>query len=159
MFKIKLLILLLITSFFYSCTELKKNNNKYKIKYIPGGIDGHIFSNNIRNSFEKLGIYSDQEDLIIDINLNHSRDLYITNINNTSNREKITSTVNLKIVDVNGCALFNKTYITSQFYVITSSQSFLSNSSAINDIKFQNGMEIINKIIPDLIYYEYSCNE
>ena len=88
MFKIKLLILLLISYLITSCIN---NTEDYKFKmnvaYIGGEYEGLILSNQLKsqlNNFNMLDINSQYE---VQANISHSQGLYITNIDNSSDRE------------------------------------------------------------------------
>ena len=75
----------------------------------------------------------------IQANISHSQNLYITNIDNTSDRENIDSSVNVKILNVElNCFTHSFNETISQFYVLASSDQFISNSTAVEEIKVEN---------------------
>ena len=59
MFKIKLSILLLISSFILSCAnnQINHNNQKYSLAYIGGEFDGLLLKNYITSSLKNLEYY------------------------------------------------------------------------------------------------------
>ena len=90
MFKIKLLILLLINISLVSCTNNTGNNNfKLSVAYIGGEYDGLVLSNQLKSHLNNLGMFERSSKYEIQANISHSQNLYITNIDNTSDREKI----------------------------------------------------------------------
>lgn len=69
-------------------------------------------------------------------NLNIKKNVYITNIDNTSDRENITTTIYFSIYDKNeDCLIYKDTYVASQFYIYVSSDKFFSNRTALEKIK------------------------
>ena len=161
MFKIKLLILLLISYLITSCIN---NTEDYKFKmnvaYIGGEYEGLILSNQLKsqlNNFNMLDINSQYE---VQANIAHSQGLYITNIDNTSDREKIDTSVNINIFDKKlDCFTFSYSETISQFYVLASSDQFISNSTATEEIKIDNTEYLVKKFINSLSESAFICND
>ena len=88
------------------------------------------------------------------------QNLYITNIDNTSDREKLDSSVNIKIFDKElNCFTYFYSETISQFYVLASSDQFISNSTAVEEIKFENTEYLVKKFINSLSENAFVCNE
>ena len=87
MFRIKLLILLLTSSFILSCTNNKNSNyeKKFSLSYIGGEYDGLLLKNYLLSGLKNLKIYDQNSNIEIIANISHSTNLYITNIDNTFN--------------------------------------------------------------------------
>ena len=161
MFKIKLLILLLISYLITSCIN---NTEGYKFKmnvaYIGGEYEGLILSNQLKsqlNNFNMLDINSQYE---VQANIAHSQGLYITNIDNTSDRERIDSSANISIFDKKlDCYTYSYSETISQFYVLASSDQFISNSTATEEIKIDNTEYLVKKFINSLSESAFICND
>ena len=91
MSKIKLSILLLISFFVFSCTNNQVNTSiqKYSLAYIGGEYDGLLLKNYLIGNLKSLGMHDQKSNFEIQPHISHSTNLYITNIDNTSDREKI----------------------------------------------------------------------
>ena len=102
MFKTKLLISLLISFIFLSCTRdtLDRNITKYSLAYTGGEYDGLILNNLLKSDLSNFMAYDDNSNLRIEPNISHSTELFISNIDNTSDRMRIKSTITAKIVDI-----------------------------------------------------------
>ena len=161
MFKIKLLILLLISYTILSCTSNTKSINfKLSVAYIGGEYDGLVLSNQLKSHLNNFGILDKKSKYEIQANIYHSNDLYITNIDNTSDREKIDSSINLKIFDKKlNCFTHNYNETVSQFYVLASSDKFISNSTAVEEIKFENTEYLVKKFMNSLSENAFICND
>ena len=161
MFKIKLLILLLISYLITSCIN---NTEDYKFKmnvaYIGGEYEGLILSNQLKsqlNNFYMLDINSQYE---VQANIAHSQGLYITNIDNTSDRERIDTSANISIFDKKlDCYTYSYSETISQFYVLASSDQFISNSTATEEIKIDNTEYLVKKFINSLSESAFICND
>ena len=160
MFKIKLLILLLTNLFFLSCTNINKSNNssKFTIGYISGEYDGLLLRNNLYANLKSTKKYDESSSLEILGNIKHNNSLFITNNDNTSEREKIESILKLEIYDkLKNCNVYSSTFSASQFYIFASSENFLSNLKAQNKIKKENTIALIKKFINNLNKKEMEC--
>ena len=162
MSKTKLLTLLLISFFVLSCTNNKINdsNQKYSLAYIGGEYDGLLLKNYLTGRLKNLNIYDQNSNFVIQANINHSANLYITNIDNTSEREKINTELSIKIINkVSKCVLFNDKIAVSQFYIYASSDKLLSNQTALKKIKKDNTESTVRRFINKLNQIDNQCNE
>ena len=145
MSKIKLLILLLISFYFGSCVSTHKSNNQFNVDYIGGGADGLVYSNYLNAYLDSLNMYSSLSNLSINTSINHQQTVFVTNVNNTSDREKISSSIDVKINDkTQSCTVLEYKDNVQQYYVISSNINFTSNNKAVENIKRSNA-EILTK--------------
>ena len=162
MSKIKLSISLLISFFIFSCTSNNINHlhQKYSLAYIGGEYDGLLLKNYLISSLKNLDVYNQNSNLEIQAHINHSANLFITNIDNTSDREKITTDLSVKIFNKqSNCNVFNDEISVSQFYIYASSDKFLSNQTAIKKIKKSNTESLVRKFIHQLKNIDNQCAE
>ena len=162
MSKIKLSILLLISFFVFSCAnnQINNSNQKYSIAYIGGEYDGLLLKNYLTNGLKNLRIYDEDSNFEIQANINHSSNLYITNIDNTSDREKINTTLSIKILnEKSNCIAFIDEITVSQFYIYASSDKFLSNQVAVKKIKKDNTESTVRQFINKLKKINGQCND
>ena len=161
MFRIKLLILLLTSFFILSCTNNQNSDykQKYSLAYIGGEYDGLILKNYLLSGLKNLDVYDQNSNIEINANISHDTNLYITNIDNTSD-EKISTKLTVQIINTKlNCDLFQDEINISQFYVYTSSDKFLSNQVAVKKIKKDNTESTVNQLISKLKFIEYKCDE
>jgi len=149
MSKIKLLILLLIS---INLTNCKNNNiyqgNKYSVGYIGSSMEGLLLKNNLESNLRAFNLYSQQTNFLIEGNISNSFSIYVPTTSKTSQRENVTTGINLKIFNKNlSCYVYSFEDTTSQFYIYASSTYFLSNKEAQKDIINDN----INNLIIDFI--------
>ena len=162
MSKIKLSILLLISFYVFSCTnnQVNRSNQKYSIAYIGGEYDGLLLKNYLTSALKNLNLHDQNSNFKILANINHSTNLYITNIDNTSDREKINTKLSMKIINEElNCAVFVDEINVSQFYVYASSDKYLSNQAAAKKIKKDNTESSIRQFINKLTKINKQCNE
>ncbi len=161
MYRIKLLILSLISLTIISCTNDKKINNvQLSVSYISGEYDGLLFSNQFKSHLNNFGMLNDNSIYEIQGSISHSKNLFITNIDNTSDRERIESSVNLKIYNKNKkCFTYEFNESISQFYILASSDKFSSNKIAVEEIKYNNSEYFVKKFINNLTKDSFICNE
>ena len=161
MFKIKLLILLLISYSLASCISNKRENDfKISIAYIGGEYDGLVLSNLLSSQLNNFGMLDKNSSYEVQASISHSQNLYITNIDNTSDREKIDSYVDIKIYDKElKCFTHIYSETISQFYILASSDQFISNSTAVEEIKFENTEYLAKKFVNNLSDEAFACNE
>ena len=162
MFKIKLSILLLINLFIFSCTSSNINqlNQKYSLAYIGGEFEGLLLKNYLTSSLKNLDIYDKNSNFEIQANISHTSNLFITNIDNTSDREKISTKLTVQILDQNSkCNVFYDELNVSQFYIYASSDKFLSNQTAIKKIKKSNTEITVRQFINQLKDIDNKCDE
>ena len=157
MFKIKLLILLSISFIFIqSCTRSLDSKFKFSLDYISGAEDGLNLRNILFVHLESSNLYDQNSQLLIKANIQHTQKLYITNVDNTSDREKITSVLNITVMNQDGnCDILKFKDTEEQFYVIASTQNFISNNIAVEQIKIRN----IESLVQNLIFELASLNE
>jgi len=162
MFKIKLLILLLINFLFISCikTDNFQQSTKFRIGYIAGEYDGLLLKNYLTSYLNGKNLLDIKSAYEIRASISHKDQLYITNIDNTSDREKITSTLSVVIQDTNlDCAIFENKESLSQFYIFASNDFFLSNKTAVKEIKKNNTEELVKNLLKKINLMEFKCNE
>ena len=81
----------------------------------------------------------------------HKPDLYITNIDNTSDRQKISSSLSIRIINnQEKCILLNYNNNVSQFYIYASGDKFLSNQRANKKIKKDNTEALVKNFVNKL---------
>ena len=158
MFKIKLLILLL-SSILVSCTtSLKVNNPKLDLNYIAGGVDGLIMNNMLTNYIQNYNLYDKNSNFKVDASISHKTNFFITNIDNTSERNLVSSQLNLTIMDkVNNCKIYQSNNEISQFYIVVSSNQFTSNDAALEKIKKENTENLVKLFLEDYLFNTYNC--
>ena len=162
MFKIKLSILLLISFFIFSCTNNQVNysQQKYSLAYIGGEYDGLLLKNYIISSLKNIDIYDQNSIFEIQAKISHRSNLYITNTDNTSDREKISTYLDIRILDKSSnCNIFSYKTDISQFYIYASGDKFLSNRTAVNKIKKDNTEATVKKFINKLKDIDNKCYE
>tara|TARA_B100001057_G_C22719827_1_gene899261 strand:+ start:460 stop:945 length:486 start_codon:yes stop_codon:yes gene_type:complete len=160
MSQIKLLILLLINLILFSCANQNKINSNYKFSlgYIEGGYDGLIMSNLIRTYLKSYNLLDKKSELKIELGFGHSDSIFITNIDNTSDRQKISSDISIKIYDrVKACQVYFFSDKVSQFYIFAPSEKFISNEKAVKKIKLENSEQLVKKFINNILYKELGC--
>ncbi len=162
MSKIKLSILLLISFFIFSCASNKINypTQKYSLAYIEGEYDGLLLKNYLMSSLKNLNIYDKNSNFEIQARIGHSTNLFITNIDNTSDREKIITDLSIKILDKRfNCYVYDNVISVSQFYIYASSDKFLSNQAATKKIKKNNTEATVKRLINQLKNIDNKCDE
>ena len=90
MSKIKLLILLLTSIFIFSCTnnDYPIQKNKFSISYVEGGYNSLLLTNILKSHLAVLNLYNKDSKYEIQPLISHEDEIYITNIDNTSDRKK-----------------------------------------------------------------------
>ena len=161
MSKIKLLILLLTSLFLFNCSSNNQlsNNTKLSVGYIGGEYDGLILSNTLISYLNNFNILDQNSNYEVQSNISHSANLFITNIDNTSDRERVISNIDIKIFSSEqNCFTYSLNESVSQFYILASSDKFISNKSALENIKIENTEYLIKKFINDLDENSFDCN-
>jgi hypothetical protein len=153
MYKIKLLILLLISCNFLSCS--KSINQKEKIGlsigHIGGGLEGILLKNTLESYLMAAEQYNSYSNLELKSNISHNDDIFITNIDNTSDRQRVSSTFTGIIYDkTNNCKVYDHTISISQFYIFAPNDKFISNSTANQKIRANNTNELVKLFINDM---------
>ena len=161
MSKIKLLILLLISLTTLSCiNNQEKKNIKLSISYIGGGYNGLMLSNQLQKHLNNFGMLDKNSKFQIQATISHSSNLFITNIDNTSDRERISSSIELKIYDTDlECYTHFYNNDITQFYVLAAGDKFISNKSAVEKIKIENVDYFVKVFINNLKETDLICNE
>lgn len=159
MFKIKLLILLFISLIFTACTSGNKiSKNKFNINYISGDADGLMLSNLLKAYFKSMNIFDVNSSLTIDASISHSNSLFITNVDNTSDRDLISSDLEVTINDANkNCIVFTYHDVISQYYVLAPNVKFISNNSANDSIKQSNTENLVINLARKIRDKEFIC--
>ncbi len=161
MSKIKLLILLLINVSLISCVSNTENFNfKLSVAYIGGEYDGLVLSNQLKSHLNNFGMFDKNSEYEIQANISHTQDLYITNIDNTSDRERVDSSLNVKIFNKElNCITYSNSETVSQFYVLALSDQFISNNTAVEEIKIKNTEYLVKKFVNSLSEEKLVCDE
>ena len=162
MYKTKLLTLSLISLIFLSCTKStsNQNNSKFSIGYIDGEFDGLVLETLLRNNLFNIGQYDKESNLIIDAEISHTSSLFITNIDNTSDRMNMSSKLSVKIIDqLSECEMYNFDNEISQFYIFADSNQYISNVVAEKKIKEQNTEQLVKEFINKITRSEIVCKE
>ncbi len=162
MSKTRLSILLLISLFIFSCTNnyIKTTDQKYSLAYIGGEYDGLLLKNYLISGLKNSNLYDRNSNFEIKARISHNSNLFVTNIDNTSDREKISTKLSYQIYDlILGCEALNGEENVSQFYIYASSDKFLSNQAALKKIKKDNTKSTVRKLINILKSKKYNCNE
>jgi len=162
MFKTKSLILLLTSICLTACVDkkLEKNNHNFQVGYIGGEYDGLQLSKQLKSNLQHFSIFNSNSTNIIEANINHKANVYITNIDNTSEREKIISGLSIKIYDQSQkCYVYKYANEVSQFYIYAPANKFISNQSAVKKIKKTNTDRLVKDFINQLIYSKLNCEQ
>ena len=162
MFKIKLLIFLLASFIFLSCAKdsIKNNDIKYSIGYVSGEYDGLILKNLLKNYLLNYDLYDEKSNFEIKPSISHASNVYITNIDNTSDRTRMVSNLSIDITDnENVCSIYKFHKNISQFYVLADSSTYISNKSAFEKTKDENTDSLVKYFINDLNKKENRCSK
>ena len=162
MFKIKLSILLLTSLFVFSCTnnQINTSNQRYSLAYIGGGFDGLLLKNYLISSLKNLDMYDPSSIYEIKANITHVSNLFITNIDNTSDREKISTSLSVQINNTfSECRIIDDEFGVSQFFIYAPSNKFLSNQTASNEIKRNNTESVVKRFVYKLRSIPMKCND
>ena len=82
----------------------------------------------------------------------------MTNIDNTSEREEVISSLKIRIFDTKlNCVIFRFEDQVSQFYIYASSEKFLSNTKALETIKYNNTEELVKSFMNSLTKIKFGC--
>ncbi len=162
MSKIKLLILLLVSFILISCTENKtqKHGLKYSMGYISGEYDGLMLKNYLKNYLLSFDLYDEKSNFEIQPSISHSSNVYITNIDNTSDRTRIDSYLSIEIIDKDyKCTIYNFNKNISQFYILADSSKYISNNIAFEKLKAENTEILVKNFINNLGYKNNQCSK
>tara|TARA_X000000950_G_scaffold135127_1_gene168130 strand:+ start:12416 stop:12910 length:495 start_codon:yes stop_codon:yes gene_type:complete len=159
MSRIKLLILLLISNITVSCSSgYNEERIKLSLGYIEGEYDGLVLSNQLKSNLNNFGMFDKNSKYKIQANISHSQNLFITNIDNTSDRERVTSSAEISVFDnILKCKTYEFKETIDQFYVLASSDKFTSNKIAFDEIKYENTEYFVRKFINGLSQSALYC--
>ena len=160
MSKIRLLLLLLISFVFFGCSSNNQLSNKMglSVAYIGGEYDGLVLSNKLKSYLNGFNMLDNKSNFELQANISHSTNLFITNVDNTSDRERVSTTINFKIFDkTKKCFTYLASENVSQFYVLASSDKFISNKSALEKIKIEHTEYLVKKFINGLNQNNFVC--
>lgn len=160
MSKIKLLTLSLISLFLLSCSNQKNLNikDKLSISYISGELDALILRNLLESHLISTNMYDPFSKFTIEAGVSHGGGVFITNIDNTSDRENVSTRMEINIIDKNkDCVTFSFNETIDYFYIYASSETFLSNQKALEEIRFYNTETLIKKFIVNLTDRDFTC--
>ena len=160
MYKIKLLTLLLVSLINVSCIENKTSypNIKYSLAYIGGEFEGLILKNYLMNYLSSYNLYDKNSNFEIVSNISHSDNLYITNIDNTSDRKKLVSKLSVDVINQRfNCVTQKFNESTTQYYIFADSDKFISNNRAEKKIKEENTEALVKELINKLEKPEKIC--
>ena len=162
MSKIKLLILLLTSIYLIGCVDqkFKRNNLDFQLGYIGGEYDGLQLSKQLKSDLQNFNLLNSNSPLTIEASIKHKTSVFITNIDNTSEREKITSELSVKIYDqIQECYAYAYTNELNQFYIYAPANKFISNKSAVKKIKKTNTERLVKDFINQLLYAKLNCEQ
>ena len=161
MFKIKLLILLLNSILLFSCTQQNITSHKYTLDYFGGEQNGLLLRNYLESKLKGYKLYDAESAFLIKGTINNSTSLYITNIDNTSDRNLITTSVNLQVVNTEkNCVILSFKDNISQFYIFSSGDKFISNNQASKKIIENNTDSLTQNFIDTLIFNQHgNCDK
>jgi len=162
MYKIKLSILLLASLFIFSCTnkQIDSPNQRYSLAYIGGGFEGLLLKNYLMSGLKSLDMYDPNSNHEIKASISHTSNLFITNIDNTSDREKISTNLSIQINNtLSECRIMIDEFSVSQFFIYAPSNKFLSNEVALSEIKKNNTESAVKRFINKLISIPNKCND
>ena len=160
MFKTKLLILSLISFIFLSCTKdtLDRDITKYSLGYIGGEYDGLILKNLLTSDLYNFRAYDDNSNFKIESTISHSSELFISNIDNTSDRTRIKSTMTARVVDLRfKCDTQTFQEDVTQFYLFADTDRYISNNVAEKKIKEENTQILVRNFINKILKTENKC--
>ena len=131
---------------------------KYSIGYISGEYDGLLLYNNLDIHLRSYHMIDSNSRYEIRSSIDHSTRVYVTNIDNTSNREAITSVLDLTIYDKQlKCSVFKYRDKIYQFYIFAASEKFISNKTALITLKNNNTEELVKKFVNTIMYENLEC--
>ena len=156
MFKIKLLTLFLISLFLINCSKKVDLKKQYNVDIVSGQ-NNFSYQNTLIQYLDSMKLYSNtNNNYVIQISPNLSQSVFITNIDKTSDRNKISLSVTynvfkiLKSLNVK-CNVFSQNYKRSSAYLFASGEFNQSNIAADEEIT-QNLINLItNDFIDDLL--------
>ena len=156
MFKIKLLTLFLTSIFLISCSKKVDLKKQYNVKLVSGE-NNFSYQNTLIQYLDSMKLYSStNNNYLIRISPNLSQSVFITNIDKTSDRKKITLSITYNVFKILGslnveCNVFSQKYKRSSTYLFASGEFNQSNVAADEEVT-QNLISLItNDFIDDLL--------
>ena len=126
---------------------------------IGGEYDGLILKNLLSTHLKGFNLLSNQSNYEIKSQISHSNSIFITNIDNTSDRERITSNITIDIFNkLDNCATDRYEEEVEQFFVYASSDKFMSNQKALEKIKFDNTEALVKGFINNIGLLKHTCD-
>ncbi len=162
MFKTKLLISLLISFIFLSCTKdtLDREVTKYSLGYIGGEYDGLILKNLLKSDLSNFMAYDDNSNFRIEASISHSSELFISNVDNTSDRMKVKSKMSAKVVNLRfKCDTQTFEEEVTQFYLFADTDRYISNSVAEKKIREESTEILVRNFINKVLNTENKCKK
>ena len=154
MYKIKLLILFLVSFILVSCTKNNYSQTKFTVVSSGDDLDYNI-SNTLIQYLDSMNMYdSTNYDFKIDFSSNFKQDTFITNIDKTTDRSKISFNIEYRVTkkfrDFT-CPVFIQKYKKVSSYIYASGEYNRSNEAAEREIK-NNLIDLTtNDFIDDLL--------
>ena len=152
MYKIRLLILLLSSIFFFSCSTSKfDQKKKLNVGYIGGEYDGLLLSNQLMAYLSNFNLYDKKSIYQIEGKIKHSSNLFITNIDNTSDRMRVDTEITIEIINQKfKCVTHKFEESISQYYIFADSDKYISNNNAEKKIREYNTEALVKEFINKL---------
>ncbi len=160
MFKIKLLILFALSILVYSCSNHNYDTRTFTISTSPNE-ETYQVRNILIQYLDSMSLYDEiNPDYIINVDASFSERSFITNIDKTSDRKRITLKVKYKVIQkykYYNCAMFIQDYERSSNYIFASGEFNQSNKAADLEIK-NNLIDLItNDLLDDIIGDRLRC--
>jgi adenylosuccinate synthase len=128
------------------------------LEYIGGGYDGLVLKKQLTSMLRGFRSFDQDSKRTVKAEINHEMEIFITNIDNTSDRERVKSSLKVKVYDKElDCVIFKFNDEISQFYIYASSEKFLSNTKAVESIKYNNTEELVKNFVNDLTRIKSGC--
>ena len=128
-----------------------QNKTKYSVEYIGGEYDGLILKNFLINHLSNLDLYNNESIYKLRSNISHRTTLFITNIDNTSDRKKLVSKLSVDVINQRfNCVTQKFNESTTQYYIFADSDKFISNNRAEKKIKEENTEALVKELINKL---------
>ena len=103
-------------------------------------------------------LYDEKSNFKIKPSISHSSNVYITNIDNTSDRTRIKSTMTARVVDLRfKCDTQTFQEDVTQFYLFADTEKYISNSVAEKKIKEENTEILVRNFINKIIKTDNKC--
>ena len=128
------------------------------MEYIGGEYDGLVLKKQLTSMLRGFRSFDQDSKKTIKAEINHETEIFVTNIDNTSDRERVMTTLQVRVYDKElDCAIFKFNDEISQFYIYAYSEKFLSNTKAVESIKYNNTEELVKNFVNDLTRIKSGC--